>query len=141
MRKKLEATGGWLVLAVFLGGLIWIDTSSRSETSVAPPEEPVCVIESIPYEIVREPAKLRDVGYESVIQDGVRGQKRVCTTSTGEVTSYVTQEAKSQIVRYGTFVPSPEPEYASCPITTCSDGWCSSSTGRGTCSHHGGVAY
>lgn len=26
-----------------------------------------------------------------------------------------------------------------CPITTCSDGACSRSTGRGTCSHHGGV--
>lgn len=29
----------------------------------------------------------------------------------------------------------------SCPITTCSDGSCSSSTGRGTCSYHGGIAY
>jgi len=27
----------------------------------------------------------------------------------------------------------------SCPITTCNDGACSSSTGRGTCSHHGGI--
>lgn len=26
-----------------------------------------------------------------------------------------------------------------CPITTCNDGSCSSSTGRGTCSHHGGI--
>jgi hypothetical protein len=26
-----------------------------------------------------------------------------------------------------------------CPITTCNDGACSKSTGRGTCSHHGGV--
>lgn len=26
-----------------------------------------------------------------------------------------------------------------CPITTCTDGVCSSSTGRGTCSHHGGI--
>ena len=32
-------------------------------------------------------------------------------------------------------------EAESCPITTCEDGSCSSSTGRGTCSHHGGVAY
>ena len=28
-----------------------------------------------------------------------------------------------------------------CPITTCNDGACSSSTGRGTCSHHGGVSH
>ena len=28
-----------------------------------------------------------------------------------------------------------------CPITTCNDGSCSSSMGRGACSHHGGVAY
>lgn len=27
----------------------------------------------------------------------------------------------------------------SCKITTCNDGACSTSTGRGTCSHHGGV--
>lgn len=26
-----------------------------------------------------------------------------------------------------------------CPITTCNDSACSKSTGRGTCSHHGGV--
>lgn len=32
-------------------------------------------------------------------------------------------------------------EAESCPITTCNDGSCSSSTGRGTCSHHGGIAY
>lgn len=32
-------------------------------------------------------------------------------------------------------------EAESCPITTCSDGSCSSSTGRGTCSHHGGIAH
>lgn len=29
----------------------------------------------------------------------------------------------------------------SCAITTCNDGACSTSTGRGTCSHHGGVKY
>lgn len=29
----------------------------------------------------------------------------------------------------------------SCPITTCVDGTCSDSTGRGTCSWHGGEAY
>ena len=28
-----------------------------------------------------------------------------------------------------------------CPITTCSDGSCSNSSGRGTCSHHGGVRF
>lgn len=32
-------------------------------------------------------------------------------------------------------------EAESCPITTCNDGACSTSTGRGTCSHHGGIAY
>ena len=26
----------------------------------------------------------------------------------------------------------------SCPVTTCTDGSCSDSVGRGTCSHHGG---
>lgn len=28
-----------------------------------------------------------------------------------------------------------------CPVTTCYDGWCSGSTGRGTCSSHGGIRY
>ena len=28
-----------------------------------------------------------------------------------------------------------------CPITTCNDGACSTSTGRGTCSHHGGIRH
>jgi hypothetical protein len=36
--------------------------------------------------------------------------------------------------------PAPAPKKAAnCPITTCNDGSCSSSTGRGTCSHHDGV--
>lgn len=35
-----------------------------------------------------------------------------------------------------------EPDnYEACPITTCNDSTCSQSTGRGTCSWHGGVAY
>jgi hypothetical protein len=34
-----------------------------------------------------------------------------------------------------------EPELESCSVTTCTDGSCSYSTGRGTCSWHGGVAY
>lgn len=42
-------------------------------------------------------------------------------------------------------VPAPvatsEPaQTTTCPITTCADGSCSSSTGRGTCSYHGGEA-
>lgn len=66
--------------------------------------------------------------------------------------SCYTEPIAQQVVK-GTkiYVPPPEPEieleptyqqrYASCPITTCNDGTCSSSTGRGTCSWHGGVAY
>lgn len=35
----------------------------------------------------------------------------------------------------------PQETYYECPITTCNDGTCSSSTGRGTCSWHDGIAY
>ena len=38
------------------------------------------------------------------------------------------------------YIAPPAPQKGrSCPITTCCDGTCSSSVGRGTCSWHGGV--
>lgn len=36
------------------------------------------------------------------------------------------------------FTVTPSPYNA--PVTVCRDGWVSHSTGRGTCSHHGGEA-
>jgi hypothetical protein len=42
----------------------------------------------------------------------------------------------------GPYVPPSEITHEQeCPITTCNDGSCSSSTGRGTCSHHDGVRH
>lgn len=37
--------------------------------------------------------------------------------------------------------PAAQTTSQGCPVTTCNDGSCSSSTGRGTCSWHGGVAH
>ena len=41
---------------------------------------------------------------------------------------------------YAPYAPLPTPSFApyTGPVTVCRDGWISHSTGRGTCSHHGG---
>jgi hypothetical protein len=85
-----------------------------------------------------------------VITKGVNGIRRVCTRNDGSVTSKeVVRKPINEVTAYGPneLIRSLRPDPASkqvhrtCPITTCADGWCSSSTGRGSCSWHGGIAY
>ncbi len=40
---------------------------------------------------------------------------------------------------FNSYTPSNKKNRGKCSITTCCDGTCSKSTGRGTCSHHQGV--
>lgn len=107
-----------------------------------------CTFESIGYSSLRENDPYTLEG-ETWRKDGSVGKKEICTKGNGDRVSNTTiTEPTSEITYTGTkpappvYVPKVSQQQASgCPITTCNDGWCSSSTGRGTCSWHGGVAY
>jgi hypothetical protein len=83
-------------------------------------------------------------GDSRVTQKGVEGSERVCTHKDGSIeSSTVLMKPVDQVTAYGSkpkYV-APEPTYVGCAVTTCNDGSCSYSTGRGTCSWHDGVAY
>lgn len=52
-------------------------------------------------------------------------------------TQGISNASDTYVVPTQTFAPS----QSRCPVTTCVDTTCSNSTGRGTCSWHGGIAY
>lgn len=47
----------------------------------------------------------------------------------------------TKVVKNTTYTPAPGPSSGSRSGAVCKDGWISSATGRGACSHHGGVRY
>lgn len=107
-----------------------------------------CDNETIPYTTTTKSEESTTPKVDSVIQ-GRTGIKNVCKKNDKVVSETVLTSARGETIttyeykpvevkRY--FAPAPT-NTASCPITTCNDGSCSSSTGRGTCSWHGGIAY
>ena len=115
-----------------------------------------CFNEAIGYGNVykNEEAKQSPYGYtEAVTRQGVDGEKRTCRASKkGYNPQFTTlREPVSEEITY-TANPAPQPTVQQFPQVQntyeqdeqggaiCRDGWRSYSTGRGTCSHHGGVA-
>lgn len=47
----------------------------------------------------------------------------------------------TEVVKNTTYTPAPGPSSGYRSGAVCRDGWISSATGRGACSHHGGVRY
>jgi hypothetical protein len=132
-----------LIIAAFLG----IPTLIAANTHpAADPTKPVaaevapsisCNTERIEYEVTREPDPGRYIGEESGIGGGEYGEREVCVNDdSGEtVSNTVTLQPVAATQYYGTAVEEDES-----PGAICADGWRSYSTGRGTCSHHGGVS-
>jgi len=148
MEKIKDFAIGASVWALMLGVPIGIvalgsDSSSTNRANHSALPEPVCSTDSIPFETVEQETDELVVGDSERITSGVEGERTICTRDNVEISDDITTEPVNEVIRIGTYEPYEEPEayYASCPITTCNDGTCSSSTGRGTCSWHGGVAY
>ena len=109
-----------------------------------------CSNSSIPYEVIEYNDDTRlNTEQKQVTTYGINGTKKVCAKGNGTVVSNtIVAQPLNQRVSVPTKVPEPvripvvnyTEDYSECPITTCNDGTCSSSTGRGTCSWHGGVA-
>ena len=129
------------ILAALLGVPIINDYRAKQKT--------VCsVVEGPDFSQINKSDPSKYTSYNEITQSGVRGQTEECEKNNTLVSNRIVQEPVNQITVKGTkpaveFVPTFQraPIAAGCPITTCNDSTCSSSTGRGTCSHHGGVRY
>ena len=115
-----------------------------------------CSYESISYKTL--PEKEIDSGEETTFlesnngkktkilySDGEDGAKRVCKKANKVVSETVTREPKPTTYKVYTYKYKPlrpyTPAYSNYgPSAICGDGTYSYSSGRGTCSHHGGVA-
>lgn len=127
-----------------IGTLIWasytIEKPPSNESSVVD-ASPVCETKTIPYRVREVESDEYGLGVRWVEIVGRDGSKRVCTHADNTQTSVVLQKPFHQRVIVGTYVKPVYIAPAGCPVTTCNDGSCSYSTGRGTCSWHGGIAY
>lgn len=104
-----------------------------------------CFDQEIPYQVTDQNDPNSYIGTTTYLTDGIDGSKHVCMRGDGTtVSSTITLQPVNEIDSVGTGVYTiPEPTYSpsSACVTECADGTCSPSTGRGTCSHHGGEAY
>ena len=133
----------WSVIAAVV--LVWWGAILYTDNKVT------CqVISSPAYQSTTQNNADMYVGENKVTQTGVNGTTKHCYSKVKTVSDTVITYPVAQITDIGTKPkPTPTPivtysepvyNYSQCPITTCNDGSCSSSTGRGTCSWHGGVA-
>lgn len=107
-----------------------------------PPD--VCQTISVPFEHQNVDDSNIDKGQTQVTTTGVQGERKVCKNSANvETSNVVTKAPITEVTHVGTkepvYQPYVAPQYEGGAI--CNDGWRSYSTGRGTCSHHGGIDY
>lgn len=126
-----------VVVIVTLGG-IGIYSENQSRVS--------CVKEPIPYSRTNINNPIVPQGIKRLDTAGVDGLKEVCKKKSGQLVSETTiTEPIAEVMSIGTKPPTPVIQYEEtvdeCPVTTCNDGTCSNSVGRGTCSWHQGVAH
>lgn len=144
MKDKLATIAVWAGFGTLLfgPGIYSAITDKESSTeSQSVKAEPICKTEPIAYISSEEDAPDLDVG-DNEYQSGTTGEREICELPDGSITNIVTQDPGEEVTRNGTrpvYIQEADQEYTGCPITTCNDGWCSSSTGSGTCSYHDGV--
>lgn len=129
-----------VVYGGIIGGLVWI----VGMAGTSPPD--ICELQTIPHETEHVDDPDRYLGDNLIDPHGENGERKVCKDPDGIVTvDEVVTSPVAEIIHTGSKEPEPvyepyiEPDYGEGAI--CNDGWRSYSTGRGTCSWHGGVAY
>lgn len=140
----------WLfvVVFVFFGSITWPMVGSVYE-SFQPVTYDDCETVVVPYETVYEGDEYAPNGtYTEVTAEGVDGSNHVCHPSKeGNPDQYDGYVAPvDEVITYIENEPEEEPEYYESVYeyeggAICVDGWRSYSTGSGTCSWHGGIAY
>lgn len=106
-----------------------------------------CIAEPIGFEYITRDDFTHYDGYSNITTHGQAGEQITCSKGNGTLVSKeVSREPIDQVASVGVKNEEPAkiftPVYVpsnGCPVTTCNDGSCSSSVGRGTCSWHGGV--
>lgn len=77
------------------------------------------------------------VGEKRIYRSFLFGNKRETIIKEAKPAKYAVKTINNP--NYEPPKPVYTPRYSQCPATTCCDGTCSYSTGRGTCSWHDGV--
>lgn len=112
----------------------------------SPSHKITCTDKAVPYTSTQVDDPTLAVGTTQITTQGVNGVEHVCKTGTDVIKEdSITTDKVDQVVSNGTEQPVPTyvpvQRSTGCAVTLCADGSCSFSTGRGTCSHHGGEAY
>ena len=149
-KEKVSAVFGFIVCAILFGG--WIPIYMGYDYYFVEK----CSYENISYKTL--PEKEIDSGEETTFfegdngkrtrrldSEGSNGTKRICKKAGNVVSETVTREPKPTTYKVYTYKYKPFKPYAPAysnygPSALCRDGTYSYSSGRGTCSHHGGVA-
>lgn len=116
--------------------------------------------EPVPFESIEQPDPAMPKGQKRVAIQGVNGERTITIevtyvkdveTARKEIKNEITKAPVTQVTKVGTYVapaPTPVPTPSTSGQTSgvrtgaiCNDGSHSNATGRGACSHHGGVAY
>lgn len=132
----------WLAVAVLvIGGFSWFAYDQNKVT---------CVDQTVAYTSTQQNNANQLVGYKAVSVKGENGITRVCDSKSKHISTTVVKNPVVEVTDIGTKQPAPvvTPTYQA-PVQNssvrvgaiCVDGWQSGSTGRGTCSSHGGVSY
>ena len=148
-KEKVSAVFLSIVYILFLGG--WIPIYMGYDYYFVEK----CSYEDISYETL--PEKEIDSGEKTTFfesdngkktkeldSEGDDGKKRVCKKANKVVSETVTKEPKPTTYKVYTYKYTPSRPYTPAyrnygPSALCGDGTYSYSSGRGTCSHHGGV--
>lgn len=139
--RSLRAWVPILFVGAFLFiGLYAATPPKQAVAEVAPPSsEKVCTTEPIPFETEEQENDGYDVGDDWVSQEGVEGEREICTLDGSEVSNTVTVAVVNEVRQIGTYV-APVVNYSYRIGAWCRDGSWSNATGRGACSWHGGVS-
>lgn len=144
VRGVIGAAVGVAALAGIAGAM---GNGQQQHAAPAPVAQPVtysdCRTEEIPFETQYE-GDTGQYGYtEAVKQQGVVGSKKICKPSRSgyeDKVEIITQPTTHIVVRTPKPAPQPVQQQATHRVgAICRDGWRSYATGRGACSHHGGV--
>jgi hypothetical protein len=133
---------------------------TREEEARRPIVKAETKTEVVPFESTEQQDNTLAKGQTRVATEGVNGERTITydvtyvqnkETARKEVKNEITKAPVAKVTQIGTYVtpppapvtPAPAPQIRSNVRTgaICEDGWHSSATGRGACSHHGGVAY
>lgn len=146
--KIIKSTIGAIVGVAAVAGMAGAANNSQPQQTIAPVVQPVtysdCRTEEIPFETQYE-GETGQYGYtEAVKQQGVVGVRKICKPNKPGHTDKVdviTRPVTHIIVRTPKPAPQPVQQQATHRVgAICRDGWRSYATGRGACSHHGGVS-